>query len=911
MAAKKTPAKHVVKLLSTRHYRHGHGGAYDTNKDRTQWFFQRSAFPLRDAPPLALERFWRNQENFPHVHDVTWEEAGPTNFAGRVTCLAIDPKNPQTLFAGAAAGGVWKSTDGGATWKTCWPTLLNQNIGALAIHPRDGNQLYCATGEGNLSADSYPGSGIYQTADGGMTWIPVFTATSGGSLSEEASSELPRRVGTIAFGRMSKNDYRIALGAVSNDESLAAALYMDEGGFGLQPNTFWGIRSYNCYAVVFHPVKEGVVYVSIQPRGTLNGIWRSDNFGKSWRHLTRGMPAPETCGRIGLAISPSHPDIMYALASGLTSRVRGVLRSSDGGETWHEIGGSHFAHESQMSYNNTIAVHPEHPNYVVCGGTNLHQTTNGGKRWKQITTGQRGDAGDRFPRNFVHNDHHALAITRHGVIYSGNDGGVAMSEDGGKTWQPRGHGMATTMYYAADVAQTNSAIFGGGTQDNGTLLAGVPDRLGGKVPPLTEFTRVLPSDGGWIEIDPADEEHIFGSTANLIIARHRRGEPWAHGRQLAPWADISIPEKALLPGEKGQRAFAAMAIEPGAHKGRKKVWAGTSRLWQTDNSGLTWWPVSPSFDDSAISAIECAPADPQVMYVGTSAGGFFRSIDGGATWSASLASSVIPRRMITSIVSHPLSATTVVLSVASSGVPGTSLRRIEEGGEIPSQSAYSHVFQSGNSGNTWGALDGGDLPDVVYNALAFETHPPFRLFVAGDAGVWMSLNPDTRKIPAASCWASIAGNMPNVVVSALIYHHKDRILTAATYGRAFWRLKLAGPLEVIDPRSERVPKDAPLAVGLRRDASVPAPVLLAPADGAQFSNTSPTLTVLTWEPVSGAIGYTVDVTEESGFSLSLSSRRPAVKFVSDSGIARWRVWALLPQSARSPGSEVRTFRYLD
>jgi hypothetical protein len=97
---------------------------------------------------------------------------------------------------------------------------------------------------------------------------------------------------------MSKTDYRIALGAVSNDESLAAALYIDEVGSGLQPNTFWGIRSYNCYAVVFHPVKQGVVYVTIQPRGTMNGIWRSDDFGKSWTHLTHGMPAPETCGRV-------------------------------------------------------------------------------------------------------------------------------------------------------------------------------------------------------------------------------------------------------------------------------------------------------------------------------------------------------------------------------------------------------------------------------------------------------------------------------------------------------------------------------------------------------------------------------------------------------------------------------------
>jgi hypothetical protein len=251
-----------------------------------------------------------------------------------------------------------------------------------------------------------------------------------------------------------------------------------------------------------------------------------------------------------------------------------------------------------------------------------------------------------------------------------------------------------------------------------------------------------------------------------------------------------------------------------------------------------------------------------------------------------------------------------VLSVASAGVPGTSLHRVEELGETPTCEAYSHVFQSDDSGNTWGALDGRDLPDVVYNALVFESHPPFRLFVGGDAGVWMSLNPDTRKTPAKGCWASVAGNMPNVVVSDLVYHHNDQILTAATYGRGFWRLKVTAPFKVTDPRDEKVPADAPRAAGLRRDPSVQAPVLLAPADGAQFRN-FPRSTRLTWEPVSGAIGYTVDVSGESGPTSSFSSRTPEVKFeFSGAGVGRWQVWALLPLSARSPGSKVRTFRYL-
>src|SRR5260221_408661 len=105
----------------------------DTNKERGNWFYRRSSYPLRDAPPLALEKFWENMDHYAHVHGVEWREMGPANYAGRVTCLSLNPQNPQHLFAGAAAGGVWNSRNGGDTWVPTWPKLLNQHIGALAI----------------------------------------------------------------------------------------------------------------------------------------------------------------------------------------------------------------------------------------------------------------------------------------------------------------------------------------------------------------------------------------------------------------------------------------------------------------------------------------------------------------------------------------------------------------------------------------------------------------------------------------------------------------------------------------------------------------------------------------------------------------------------------------------------------
>src|SRR5712692_4605527 len=173
--------------------------------------------------------------------------------------------------------------------------------------------------------------------------------------------------------------------------------------------------------------------------------------------------------------------------------------------------------------------------------------------------------------------------------------------------------------------------------------------------------------------------------------------------------------------------MAVLAIEPGRRKGIKKLWAGSDRLWRTIDDGKHWRPVSDSFDGSVISAIEIASSNPRVMFLGTSKGGIFRSIDGGETWSQNLAAVDIPPRPITRIETHPTTAKIVTLTVASTGLPGASLKQAANAA-TPFQKAYSNVFQSDDMGATWQDIDGSHLPNVVFYALAFETRPPYRLF---------------------------------------------------------------------------------------------------------------------------------------------------------------------------------------
>ena len=297
------------------------------------------------------------------------------------------------------------------------------------------------------------------------------------------------------------------------------------------------------------------------------------------------MPPGDKTGRISLAMAPSRPDTVYALVSNrLGSEVLGVYRSRNGGERWQEVGRAHFAAEGQSSYNNAIAVHPDDPDIVVCGLNDIHISRDGGATWRRAS---RWDAAAGAPQ-YVHSDQHAIVLPGGDRIYAANDGGVAVSEDLGETWRLRVRGLVNTMFYDIDVAPTNGRIFGGGAQDNGTLVTGVTDKEG-------DFLHVLGGDGAWMVFDPENENHVFASRSDIHIFRHTAAQHWSQDF----WEEIS--PKGMKPSEHHQNAIAVLAIDP-AHP--RTLWVGSRRLWRTTRDGREWQPVSPELDGSPITAIE-------------------------------------------------------------------------------------------------------------------------------------------------------------------------------------------------------------------------------------------------------------------------------------------------------------------
>jgi len=235
-------------------------------------------------------------------------------------------------------------------------------------------------------------------------------------------------------------------------------------------------------------------------------------------------------------------------------------------------------------------------------------------------------------------------------------------------------------------------MFGGGLQDNGTNItpAGKPD----------DFVEITGGDGGWMLIDPQNSGHLYTTSQNMNVNRFRKADGWS---------DVSPPANK---DEKGAVWMVFLEFDP---NDSRTVFAGGLRVWRSNDDGNNWLEVSRVLDGSAISAVEIARANSKMVYVGTEKGGIYRSTDGGNAWSEDLASPVLPGFTITRILTSPINAEIVYVTVANFRA--------------------SHVFRSKDGGATWTDIDRGQLPDVPHHAAAIPIAKPSAVYVCSDAGV--------------------------------------------------------------------------------------------------------------------------------------------------------------------------------
>ncbi len=663
------------------------------------WFYAQRSLPYPTIPPgkklAAIKATQQARQNaLAAGKAITWAEAGPTNVAGRITDIAVHPGQPNTVYAGAAAGGVFKSTNGGVDWVPIFDDVGTPSIGAIAIDPTDAGIIYVGTGEANAAADTYEGTGIYKSIDSGLTWTHIGLDSS-------------YHIGRIVVDALRPDTLFVAVaGKHFGATNPERGLYRSQDGGATWEQVLYVSDSTSCIDVVYDPVSGTVLaamwqkvrYVDIYKiyGGITSGIYRSTDHGDSWTLLnsSNGLPDPiDSCGRIGLTLDPNS-GTCYALYNNLNNYdILGLWRSDDYGLNWTLVADAALSgsYGGFGWYFGQVRVAPGNPNTVYSLGVQLNRSTNGGITWTDIT-------------GAAHVDFHAMWIDPNDPnhIYSGCDGGVNVSFDAGNNWSPL-ENMPNTQFYAISIDASNPQRLYGGTQDNGTnrTLTGA----------LNDWDHIFGGDGFYTLIDRRNSD--------VIYCEYQWGNMYKSTDGGATWNNAM---NGINYGADRHNWNTPIAFDP---RNPDILYYGSNRLWKTENGALNWsavsgdltggpYPDKPSY--GTITTIDVSRVNPQVVWIGTDDGNVQVTSNGGGIWTN--VTGTLPTRWVTRVVADHFDEQTAYVCI--SGYQWSE--------------PMAHIYKTTDQGGSWTAVSG-DLPDVPVNDLIIDPHIPNRLYAGTDVGV--------------------------------------------------------------------------------------------------------------------------------------------------------------------------------
>jgi len=731
--------------------------------------------------------------NIPLPPSGTWSLIGPNpisngvNYSGRIPAIAVDRTtsgSTTVIYMGGANGGVWKSSNNGASWTPLTDFQSTLAIGSITIDPGNSQVVYVGTGEANQSADNYKGSGVLKTTNGGTSWT-----LNGTSLFGTRSSSISRIVVNPFNTSQVFASYSSGI-AVSNDAGVTWAKVSTSSGL---PNSNSFVADDLVMDSSTNPIKLYTVGRS-GFGGTGYGVYKSSDGGTTWAAQTNGLPAAASNFRYRsrMAIAPSNPNVVYLVTINSSYKLyssgtyNGGYWTTDGGATWNSMvamtadpadGGA----GGQGWYDLNVAVDPLNDSLIYVAGVDVHSATNargtsGTGGWRNITHVYSS------PNSSIHPDMHGLAFGACAAspcrLYVGNDGGIFYTDNGNAsefsvTYTNLNNALAIAEFTGGDIgpnyATTPLAL--GGTQDNGTM------RFNGSVAwPVT-----MGGDGGFAKINWQNPSIMYGTQQNLSIRRSTNGG--------SSWSSITS-------GISGTPLFyAPFNID---RTDSNHLVYGTTVVNETLNGTSPWYAGSGTLESGVnISALGIASSNGAVIYAGLTNGHVYRTTTGksGGVASYTQISTGITSSWISEFWIDPSNPDIVYLAAGRSAVGSSGT-----------------VYKTTNGGTNWTNI-GSNLPNLPTNSIISYMSTVGRVFVVGnDAGVFFTTND-------GASWSALNTGLPLTAVTQLAIDPALTTIIAFTHGRSAWKLTLTdGGTPTATPTATNTPNPArPDTIGVYKD----------------------------------------------------------------------------------------------
>lgn len=703
---------------------------------------------------------------------------GSAAMSGRVAALdAVREGKRLTIYVGAASGGVWKSVNGGTTYKPVFDKQPVQSIGAVAIDPRNPQTIWVGTGEGWTRNSTSLGDGVYKSTDGGDNWTNMGLRDS-------------ERIGKIVIDPSDSNVvYVCALGTLWNDSDQRGLFKTTDGGKTWAKILKGPNLSTGCSTLALDPKQPKTLYAGLwdfrrtgwnfrsggdgPEAASGSGLFKSTDGGAHWTKLdaqsAKGLPV-QPWGRVAVAVAPSKPNVVYAFIEAVPPK-NGLYRSDDGGHTWEALDRSQSMVWRPFYFANLI-VDPTDENKIYKAGGSLIASTDGGRSFSNIAGGAHGDFHDVWidPKNTDH-------------LITGDDGGVWYSYDGGNKWW-KGDNLPISQFYHVSVDMDRPYRVYGGLQDNSSWV-GASSYPGG----ITnhQWENMMGGDGFWMFADPTDPDYLYAESQGGEITRvHRKTHETRPIKPLPRYQEGKLrfnwnAPLHLSPTRKGTIYIGAQFLFRSRDRGQ--TWERISpdlttndpqKQKQEESGGVT---IDNSVAEmhTTIYAIAESPRDANVIWVGTDDGNVQLSRDGGKSWSNLVGN-------IKGLADHAW-----VSSIDPSHFdPGTAYATFDRhrfGDMKP------YVYKTADFGKTWKPLSAeGSQVRGYAHVIKEDLVNRELLFLGTEFGLWVSLDGGAQ-------WVQFkGGEFPNVPVMDLAIHPRDHDLVIATHGRGIWIVDDITPL---------------------------------------------------------------------------------------------------------------------